>query len=52
MPLWGRVSPVQVLDGLIMASGPPGAWFAIGIWKYEQKELCAPMTPITSGLRA
>ena len=22
-----------VLDGLIMANGPPEAWFAIGIWK-------------------
>ncbi len=38
-----------MLLGLTIASGPPGAWLAIGIWKYEQNELCAPITPSTSG---
>jgi hypothetical protein len=43
---------VRVLLGLIMASGPPGAWLAIGIWKFEQNEWNAPTTPTTSGVRA
>ena len=38
MPRYGRVSPLTVFDGLIMASGPSGAWFAIGISSAEQNE--------------
>lgn len=52
MPRYGRVSPVNVFDGLIIASGPPGAWLAIGIWRPEQNEWYGPTTPTTPGVRA
>ena len=51
-PGYGRVSSLTVFDGLIIATGPSGAWLRIGICIPEQKEWNAPMRPTTSGLRA
>lgn len=46
------MSPVNVFEGLIMATGPPGAWFKTGISNAEQGDSYAPITPTTSSLRA
>ena len=50
-PRTRRVSPVTVAAGLIIASGPFGAWLAIGISWLEHWDQPLIM-PITSGLRA
>ena len=47
-----RVRPMSELVGEIIASGPPAAVLAIGIWTSAQPELYGPTMPITSGVAA
>ena len=41
-----------MFDGLIIASGPSAASFAIGICRYEQGDWKDPTTPTTLRFRA